>query len=92
MYLSPRLMRGFLAQKYILNDPFNKFPNFKVVHSEPSIIIDSLNSQGMNLPEFVYYQGIQGPIKIWSIKYNGDEKIKQEYLDTDASKYLDWKF
>ncbi|MEK6859931.1 MAG: hypothetical protein AABX54_03885, partial [Nanoarchaeota archaeon] len=92
IYLSPRLLRGFLAQKYILNDPFNKFPNFKVVHSEPSIIIDSLNAQGMNLPEFVYYQGVQGPIKIWSIKYTGNEKIKQEYLDTDASKYLDWQF
>jgi len=45
----------------------------------------------MNLPEFVYYQGVQGPIKIWSIKYNGDEKVNQEYLDTDASKYLNWQ-
>ncbi len=90
MYLSPRLMRGFLAQKYILDDPFNKFPNFKVVHSEPSFIVDILNSQGMNLPEFVYYQGIQGPIKIWSIKYTGNEKIEQKYLDTDPGKYLEW--
>ncbi len=91
MFLSPRLLRGFLAQKYILNDPFNKFPNFKVVHSEPSIIIDNLNSQGMNLPEFVYYQGIQGPIKIWKIQYTGNEKVQQKYLDTDPSKYLSWQ-
>lgn len=91
MYLSPRLMKGFLAQKYLLNDPFDKFPNFKIVHSEPNLIIQSLNNQGMNLPEFVYFQGVQGPIKIWSIKYTGKEKIKQEYLDTDSSKYLDWK-
>jgi len=91
MFLSPRLLKGFLAQKYILDDPFNKFPNFKVVHSEPSIIIDNLNSQGMNLPEFVYYQGIQGPIKIWKIKYTGNEKVQQKYLDTDPSKYLSWQ-
>jgi hypothetical protein len=91
MYLSPRLMRGFLTQKYILDDPFKKFPNFKLEHSEPNIIIASLNSQGMNLPEFVYFQGIQGPIKIWSIKYTGTEKIKQEYTATDPTPYLDWK-
>jgi asparagine N-glycosylation enzyme membrane subunit Stt3 len=90
VYLSPRLMRGMLAQTYILNDPLKNFPNFKLVHSEPNIIIDSLNQQGMNLPEFIYYQGIQGPIKIWEIEYTGKEEIRQDYLDTDATKYLDW--
>ena len=90
MYLSPRLMRGMLVQVYILNDPFKNFLNFKLVHSEQNIIVDSLNQQGMNLPEFIYYQGVQGPIKIWEIEYTGKEKIKQEYLDIDATKYLDW--
>lgn len=91
MFLSPRLMRSMLIQKYILNDPFKKFPNFKLAHTEPNLIINDLNAQGMNLPDFIYYQGIQGPIKIWEIKYTGQEKIKQEYLDTDPTKYLTWK-
>jgi len=91
MYLSPRLLRGMMVQKYILNDPFDNFSNFKLVHTEQNLIIENLNQQGMNLPEFIYYQGIQGPIKIWEIEYTGKEKIKQEYLDTDASKYLSWK-
>ncbi len=91
IYISPRVMRGYLAQKYLLNDPFNNFPNFEITYSEPNIIIDSLNRQGANLGEFIYYNGIQGPIKIWEIKYTGDEKAKQEYLDTDASKYLSWQ-
>src|SRR3989338_10287265 len=80
MFLSPRLMRGYLAQKYILDDPFNKFPNFKVVHKEQSIVVDSLNSQGMNLPDFIFFQGVQGPITIWEINYRGNEKINPEYL------------
>ncbi|MFA7707796.1 MAG: STT3 domain-containing protein [Candidatus Pacearchaeota archaeon] len=91
MYLSPRLVRGMLTQVYILNDPFNNFPNFKPIYSEPSPIVKQLNSQGMNLPEFIYYQGIQGPIKIWEIEYTGKEEIKQEYLDVDSSKYLAWQ-
>ena len=91
MYISPRLMRGMLSQIYILGDPLNNFPNFKLVHTESNLFIKSLNNQGMNLPELVYFRGIQGPIKIWEISYNGDEQIREEYIDTDYSKYIDWK-
>ncbi|PIN89534.1 hypothetical protein COU57_06070 [Candidatus Pacearchaeota archaeon CG10_big_fil_rev_8_21_14_0_10_32_14] len=91
MFISPRLMRGMLAQIYILNDPLNNFPGFKLVHTEPSYINRNLNAQGANLPDFVYYQGIQGPIKIWEIKYTGNETVQQKYLDTDSSKYLPWR-
>ena len=90
IFISPRLTRGMLSQVYIMNDPLNNFPNFKIAHIEQNLIIESLNNQGMNLPEFIYYQGIQGPIKIWEITYNGDEEIREEYLDIDPSKYLDW--
>jgi len=91
MYLSPRLLRGYLAQKYILNDPFNNFPNFKQVHAQPSPVVESLNAQGLNLGDFIYFQGVQGPIKIWKIEYTGNEQIKDEYIDTDSSKYLSWE-
>jgi len=91
IYISPRVMRGFFAQKYLLNDPFNNFPHFKLEYQEDSLIIENLRAQGLNLEEFVHYSGIQGPIKIWKINYTGNETIKQEYLDTDASKYLSWK-
>jgi asparagine N-glycosylation enzyme membrane subunit Stt3 len=91
MFLSPRLLRGMLVQKFILDDPFNNFPNFNLVHTEQNSIINELNSQGMDLPEIIYYQGVQGPIKIWDIEYTGKEEIKEEYQDKDASKYINWK-
>jgi len=91
MYLSPRIMKGMLAQKYILDDPFNNFPNFKIKHVESSFVTDSLRAQGASNSEFIYYQGIQGPIKIWEIDYTGKEEFKPEYIDKDASKYLSWK-
>jgi asparagine N-glycosylation enzyme membrane subunit Stt3 len=90
MYISPRLLRGLLSQIYILDDPFGNFSNFKLAHTESSLIVDSLRSQGINLPEFIYYEGVQGPIKIWSVNYTGEEKIKAEYSDTDYTKYLNW--
>jgi len=91
MYLSPRVMKGMLAQKYILEDPFNKFPNFKIDHIESSFVTESLRAQGASNSEFIYYQGVQGPIKIWKIEYTGKEAFKPEYIDKDASKYLSWK-
>ena len=89
-FISPRLMRGFLAQKYILDDPFNKFPNFKIANVQSAIIIEDLRSRGMQLPEFVYFQGVQGPIKIWDIEYTGEEEMKKEYIDRDYTPYIDW--
>ncbi len=91
MYISPRVMRGFLAQKYIFNDPFNNFPNFEIAHIEENLFVENLNSQGLDLEEFVFYREIQGPIKIWEINYTGKEEIKQEYLDTNYRDYLDWE-
>ena len=91
IYISPRVMRGYLAQKYLLDDPFDNFPNFEIAHVEQNFIVESLNNQGLELGDFVIYQGLQGPIKIWDIEYTGVEKEKIEYLDIDASKYLDWE-
>ena len=90
MYISPRLIRGLLSQIYILNDAFGNFKNFKLAHSEPSVIAEQIN---YNINEFFYIDGggVMGPIKIWEIKYNGDEKVNPDYLDTDYSKYISWQ-
>jgi hypothetical protein len=91
IYISPRVMRGYLAQKYLLDDPFNNFPNFQIIHTEDSLIVSDLKQRGLNVGEFVSYYGLQGPIKIWQINYIGNEEIKQEYLDTNSDKYLSWE-
>jgi len=91
MFISPRLFRGMLSQIYILNDPLKKFPNIKPAHSENSLIVDDLRSQGMNIDEFVYFNGVHGPIKIWEINYTGNEEYKFEYVDTDPTKYISWE-
>jgi len=90
LYLSPRIMRGMIAQVYLMDDPFNKFPNFKLAHKEPDSLINDLENQGIKLPDFVYFNKLHGPIKIWDIEYTGKEEIKEKYIDTDESKYVDW--
>ena len=60
-------MKSLVSQLYILNDPFNQYPTIKIAHSEPDPTIKSLNNQGVNLNEFIYFNGIRGPIKIWDV-------------------------
>ena len=44
----------------------------------------------MDLPDIVYFQGNQGPIKIWEIEYTGKEQIVEKYLDRRYEPYLNW--
>jgi asparagine N-glycosylation enzyme membrane subunit Stt3 len=92
IYLSPRIMRGMLGQVYVLNDPFKKWGAFKLVHNQPDYILSQIESQGIQLGEFTYYQGLRGPIKIWNITYTGEEKVKEEYLSKEPPSDITWKF
>lgn len=85
IYISPRVTKTLFSHLYLLDDPTNKFQNFKVAHIEPNVL-----TRGN---EIFYYDpvGIIGPIKIWSITYSGNEKLMEKYTDTDPTKYLDWR-
>tara|TARA_Y100000310_G_scaffold104733_1_gene103082 strand:- start:5425 stop:8178 length:2754 start_codon:yes stop_codon:yes gene_type:complete len=91
IYISPRVMRGFLAQKYLLDDPFNNFPNFEVAHKEHSVVVSELRAQGLGVHDFVFYNGIQGPIKIWEVDYTGKEQEVEEYVSIEPEKYISWE-
>jgi len=93
MYVSPRITRGLLGQIYILDNALGNFPNFKIAHSEDNLFVNDLKSRGYDLDEFAYFDsfGLAGPIKIWKIEYTGNEQVKQEYLDTDYTKYISWQ-
>jgi len=84
MYLSPKVSKSLMAQLYLLNDPFEKYPTLTLAHAEASPIIQNLNAQGADLNEFTYYQGIQGPIKIWKIDYPSNILAREEFLSSSG--------
>ncbi|HLD97914.1 MAG TPA: STT3 domain-containing protein [Candidatus Nanoarchaeia archaeon] len=80
LFLSERTVDGLLVRKYL----FEEEGNFKLVHSEPNLIIADLRNQGLELDDFVYYQGsFLGPIKIWEINYPQNIKFNPDYLVTE---------
>ncbi len=84
LFLSERNMRALWVRLYLLGET----GNFKLVHAEPDIFITNLKNQGANLGEFVYFNGIRGPIKIWEAVYPAGIEFKEEYLSTDYPKSL----
>ena len=76
MFLSPRNMRALWVRLYLLGEG----ENFELVHEQSNEIVKSIRNQGSEIPEIVYYQGIQGPIKIWEIHYTGNEQYNEEYV------------
>lgn len=84
MYLSPRVTSSLFAQLYLMNDPNNLYLTLNLSHSEPDPVVTSLKSQGANVNEFVYYQGIRGPIKIWGVNYPDDIISREEFLRTEG--------
>lgn len=79
-YLSPKVAHGLFAQLYLLNDPFELYKDVELAYSEPDPTINMLNAQGANLNEFVFFEGIRGPIKIWEVNPSENVLIRDEFL------------
>lgn len=86
IYLSEKVSKSLFAQLYLMNDPLKSYSTLKLTHSEDDFVVKSLKEQGVQLEDFVYYQGLRGPIKIWEVNYPEDIITRQEFIDIPA----DW--
>ena len=84
MYLSEKTKDSLLAKMYLMNDPLNEYPELKLVHSEQDQISTFLKYQGVQPTEIVFYQGVRGPIKIWSFNPGEDILIRKEFLEVSG--------
>jgi asparagine N-glycosylation enzyme membrane subunit Stt3 len=80
LYLSPRTVQSQLARLYLYNED-DKY--FKLVHSEDDFAVAQLKQQNLTTSDFVIYQGIRGPIRIWEINYPSGMKVNPDYLKTE---------
>lgn len=78
LYLSARTVKSQLARLYLYGEDN---PYFKTAHVEDDIVISQIKSQGVDIGDFVYFQGVRGPIKIWEIHYPSDIKLNEEFLE-----------
>ena len=86
IYLSGRVVKSQFARLYLYGE---EDEYFKLAHDEPDLFMDNLRSNGINVSDFVYYNGVRGPIKIWSVSYPEDIEFKKEFLNTQWPKELE---
>jgi len=79
VYLSPRTINSLVVQLFLLNDPDKRYPMISLAKSEDHPLVENLKLQGAVLEDFVVYQGVQGPIKIFKINYQDNTKINEEF-------------
>lgn len=78
LYLSQRTVKSQLARHYLYNE---ENPYFELVHSEDDLFVAQIKNSNPDLDfDFVYFQGIRGPIKIWEINYPSNMELNEEYL------------
>jgi asparagine N-glycosylation enzyme membrane subunit Stt3 len=79
LFISEKSMRALWVKLYL----FDEAENFELVHNEVNFFVDNLRNQGVELGDLIYFNGVQGPIKIWEIHYPPNVEFKPEYLDTN---------
>ena len=79
MYLSERTIHSNLVNLYLFDQDSEYF---KLVHTESNLFVNNVKQQVPDIGELVYYQGLQGPIKIWEINYPKDIEMNNSYLET----------
>tara|TARA_Y100000310_G_scaffold221576_1_gene223155 strand:+ start:9329 stop:12061 length:2733 start_codon:yes stop_codon:yes gene_type:complete len=84
IYLSPKVSKSLFAQLYLLNNAFKNYETIKLAHSQDDPFVSTLNSQGGNIKDFVYFNGFRGPIKIWKVDYPSNIIEKEEFLRTSG--------
>jgi asparagine N-glycosylation enzyme membrane subunit Stt3 len=93
IYLSPRTGNSLFAKLYLMDDPLNEYEHISLVHSEENMVIESLNSRGANVGDFIYYQGFRGPIKIWETDTPEETPVYEDFLKPQSGHAdLDWRF
>jgi hypothetical protein len=63
-----------------MDDPLDKYTTVNIAHSEPDPFVASLRSQGAEMDDFVFFNGIRGPMKIWKVEYPNNILEKEEFL------------
>lgn len=80
IYLSPRTFNSLMGRLYILGDYYNEYPTLKkaIFEDDPAVSYFKQFTGG-RLNEFIWYQGIRAPLKIWEVNYPEGTPIHEEF-------------
>jgi asparagine N-glycosylation enzyme membrane subunit Stt3 len=81
LFLSPRVINSTLVRLYLFNQLDD---HYKLVRSESDLVVSEIKRQIPTFPgEFLEYQGLRAPIRIWNISYPRGIWRNESYLETN---------
>ncbi len=85
IYLSPKIHNSLMGRLYILNDYYKEYPSLTKARFEDDPAVDYFKQfTNGTLNEFIWYQGIRAPLKIWEVSYPVGTPVHNEFLDTKS--------
>jgi asparagine N-glycosylation enzyme membrane subunit Stt3 len=84
IYLSPRVFNSLIGKLYILGDYYKEYGGLELVKKEQDPVVTYFNQYlSGKLGDFVYYQGLRAPLKIWKVDYPEETQTHQEFLQSN---------
>ncbi len=81
IYLSEKTRDTLFSQLYLLDDVNDRYPTITTAHIEDDIVVEHFKQRGVYLGDFVYYNGIRGPLKIWDVEIPENIIEREEFLE-----------
>lgn len=96
IYLSPLVFDSLMGRLYVLDDYYNEYPTLSVANSQDDEVVNfAKNSFGVS-DDFIYYQGLHAPLKIWKVDYPEGVETHNEFFDSYRKEFnfggLDYLF
>lgn len=83
VYLSPRVFNSLLGKVYVLNDPYNEYAGLKIADSEDNQAVKYFKQIWGLTDDFIYFGGLQAPLKIWKVDYPLGTITHKEFFNSD---------
>jgi hypothetical protein len=82
IYLSQKVKDSLLGQIYMLSNNQGNYSGFSIVNKQEDPVVNYLSAtSGKNFGDFVYYQGLRGPLDVWKINYPENTPIYKQFLN-----------
>lgn len=81
IYLSPKVFNSLIGKLYILGDYYKEYPTLTVADSEDTEAVKYFKQVWGLKEDFIYFGGLQAPLKIWKVEYSFGTKTYGEFLD-----------
>lgn len=82
MYLSPRTFNSLVGRLYVLDDYYGEYSELTVADKEDDPAVKYFKQYtGAQLNEFIYYQGLRAPLKIWRVNYPLGTNTHEEFFN-----------